>query len=227
MKVVFLEDLDGVAQGGEVKDVKPGFARNYLIPQNLAVAATHDSLQRLDKIQKQAEKDRAKKLDDVNILAEKLSGIRLDLEMRSGKGGRLYGSVTNTIVSTKLSELLGTNIDRKLISIPESIRDVGSYTATIKLHSEVKANIHLLVHPTDVDAEEFLIQLEKEVVSDEQESQVELETEISDGDDSELELINDSATPPDDETPDQDGTESDSNIDSDTEDKVNETTARG
>jgi hypothetical protein len=69
--------------------------------------------------------------------------------------------------------------------------------------------------------------MEKEVVSDEQESQDELVTEISDGADSALELINDSATPSDDETPDQDETESDSNLDSDTEDKVNETTPRG
>ena len=84
MKVVFLEDVEGVANGGEVKDVKPGFARNYLIPKNLAVIATHDSLQRLDKLSNQAEKDRIKKLNDMTLLGDKLTGIRLDLEMRSG-----------------------------------------------------------------------------------------------------------------------------------------------
>ena len=70
MKVVFLEDVEGVANGGEVKDVKPGFARNYLIPKNLAVIATHDSLQRLDKLSNQAEKDRIKKLNDMTLLGD-------------------------------------------------------------------------------------------------------------------------------------------------------------
>ena len=64
MKVVFLEDVEGVAQGGEVKEVKPGFARNYLIPKHLAVIATHDSLLKLDKLRNQSDKDRIKKLND-------------------------------------------------------------------------------------------------------------------------------------------------------------------
>ena len=125
----------------EVKDVRPGFARNYLIPKNLAVIATHDSLQRLDKLKNQAEKDRIKKLNDMTLLGEKLTGTRLDLEMRSGPGGSLYGSVTNTIVADTLSELLETAIDKRLITIPDSIRNVGLFIAKIRLHQEVESNI--------------------------------------------------------------------------------------
>ena len=100
MKVVFLEDVEGVAQGGEVKEVKRGFARNYLIPQRLAMPATRDSLQRIDRLKKQAEERRLRTISDMKQLAEELGGKRVDVPMRAGAGGRLYGSVTNAIVPT-------------------------------------------------------------------------------------------------------------------------------
>ncbi|MBR62334.1 MAG: 50S ribosomal protein L9 [Dehalococcoidia bacterium] len=176
MKVVFLEDVEGVANGGEVKDVRPGFARNYLIPKNLAVIATHDSLQRLDKLKNQAEKDRIKKLNDMTLLGEKLTGTRLDLEMRSGPGGRLYGSVTNTIVADKLSELLETDIDKRLITIPDSIRNVGLFIAKIRLHQEVDIEVELLVHPTDIDPETFVQQLADQKSSSDEIEAIDIES---------------------------------------------------
>tara|TARA_Y100000590_G_scaffold463778_1_gene631380 strand:- start:14284 stop:14913 length:630 start_codon:yes stop_codon:yes gene_type:complete len=176
MKVVFLEDVEGVANGGEVKDVRPGFARNYLIPKNLAVIATHNSLQRLDKLKNQAEKDRIKKLNDMTLLGEKLTGTRLDLEMRSGPGGRLYGSVTNAIVADKLSELLETDIDKRLITIPDSIRNVGLFIAKIRLHQEVDIEVELLVHPTDIDPETFIQQLADQKSSSDETEAIDIES---------------------------------------------------
>ena len=79
--------------------------------------------------------------------------------MRSGPGGRLYGSVTNAIVAAKLSELLETTIDRRIIAISDSIRNVGLFTAKIRLHQEVDVEVELLVHPTDTDPETFIQQL--------------------------------------------------------------------
>jgi len=220
MKVVFLEDVEGVAHGGEVKDVRPGFARNYLIPKNLAVLATHDSLQRLSKLSNKAEKDRIKKLNDMTALGEKLTGIRLDLEMRSGPGGRLYGSVTNAIVAAKLSELLETNIDRRIINISESIRNVGSFMAQIRLHQEVNIDIELLVYPTDIDPETFIEQLAEQKASSDENDEVESIAETSENDNTLNDEDNESSKEVDDEPQDDDPSEAE--LDSDTDAIVDE-----
>ena len=160
MKVVFLEDVPGVAQGGDVKDVKNGFARNYLIPQQLATPATRDSLQRIERLKKQAETTRLKTLADMRQLAEEISGNRIDIEMRAGVSGRLYGSVTNAVVAEKLEEMTAHEIDRRIVQIPESIREIGTYAIQIRLHPEVTTDVTLLVHPLGVDADEFVASLE-------------------------------------------------------------------
>ena len=160
MKVLFLEDVPGVAQGGDIKNVKNGFARNYLIPKNLATPATQDSLQRIDRLKKQAESTRLKTLKDMNALGDELSGTRVDIEMRAGASGQLYGSVTNTIVAEKLASLTSREIDRRVIQIPESIRETGTYSIQIRLHPEVRTDVTLLVHPIGIEPEEFLESLE-------------------------------------------------------------------
>ena len=161
MKVVFLEDVEGVAQGGEVKEVKRGFARNYLIPQRLAMPATRDSLQRIDRLKNQAEERRLRTIRDMRQLAEELSGKRVDVPMRAGAGGRLYGSVTNAIVADALSDLLEREIERRDVQIPESIREVGTFDVRVHLYANIDAQVEVLVHPMEIDPEEFLRQLEE------------------------------------------------------------------
>jgi len=160
MKVVFLEDVPGVAQGGDVKDVKNGFARNYLIPQQLATPATKDSLQRIERLKKHAEVARLKSLADMRQVAEAIAGRRIDIEMRAGVSGRLYGSVTNAIVAEKLAEMTDHEIDRRVVQIPESIRETGTYPIQVRLHTEVTTDVTLLVHPLGVEPDEFIASLE-------------------------------------------------------------------
>ena len=88
MRVVFLEDVEGVARGGDVREVKNGFARNYLIPKNLAEPATHNALQRIGRLKVQADGVRLKTLSDMKALAEDLDGSKVAVEMRAGAGGR-------------------------------------------------------------------------------------------------------------------------------------------
>ena len=161
MKVVFLEDVEGVAQGGEVKDVKRGFARNYLIPHRLAMPATRDSLQRIDRLKKQAEERRLRTIRDMRELAEELSGKRVDVPMRAGAGGRLYGSVTNAIVADALSEMLDREIERRNVQIPDSIREVGTFEVRVHLYADIDAQVEVLVHPMEIEPDEFLRQLEE------------------------------------------------------------------
>jgi large subunit ribosomal protein L9 len=180
MRVLFLEDVEGVAQGGEVKDVKRGFARNYLIPKRLATPATRDSMQRAERLGKQADSTRLKRLTDMRALSEELNGAQVNVEMRAGASGRLYGSVTNAIVAAKLSELTEQEIDRRSIEIPDSIRKVGRYELRVLLHSEVDANIALLVYPAGTDPAEFAEALLKEAEEKKQKEEEEGDDDAGD-----------------------------------------------
>jgi large subunit ribosomal protein L9 len=155
MRVVFLEDVPGVAQGGEIKEVKNGFARNYLIPKRLATPATHNAVQRVTRLQGQAQVNRVKRLDDMKELAAEFDGAQISVEMRAGSSGRLYGSVTNAIIAERLAELTEKEIDRRAVELDEPIRDLGEYDLTIRLHPEVEAGISVLVYPTGMTPEEF------------------------------------------------------------------------
>ena len=151
MRVVFLEDVAGVAQGGDVKEVKNGFARNYLIPKSLAVPATHNALQRVERLAREAGVTRVKHLEDMTALAAELDGFQVEIDMRAGSGGRLYGSVTNVMIAEALAELTDREIDRRIIELEEPIRQMGTFEVNIRLDPEVEAKINVLVYPTGTD----------------------------------------------------------------------------
>jgi len=155
MKVVFLEDVSGVAQGGDVKEVKNGFARNYLIPKNLAVPVSHNALQGVAKLAREAGVVRIKTLSDMKALGEELDGVQVNVEMRAGAGGRLYGSVTNAIVAEQLSEMTDREIDRRTVDIAEPMRELGMFDVTVRVHPEVEAQIKVLVYATGTDPADF------------------------------------------------------------------------
>ena len=180
MRVVFLEDVPGVAQGGEVKEVKNGFARNYLIPKSLATPATHNALQRVAKLARQAEVTRIKRLDDMRELAAEIGGTQIDVEMRAGSTGRLYGSVTTAVIAARLSEMTEKEIDRRTVELDEPIRDLGEYDVTLRLHPEVEAGVSVLVYPTGTTAEEYVEALRAAAEAAEQ---AEAEAEEGDYDD--------------------------------------------
>ena len=154
MRVVFLEDVPGVAQGGDVKEVKNGFARNYLIPKSLAVPVTHNALQRVEKLSRSAGVGRVKLIDDMNELAKAIEGTQINVEMRAGSSGRLYGSVTTAMIAEALSELTDNEIDRRTIEVPEPIRELGIYDLGVTLHPEVNTTIKVVVHAEGTDPTE-------------------------------------------------------------------------
>lgn len=167
MRVVFLEDVPSVAHGGEIKNVKSGFARNYLIPQKLAVPASVEAMKRVEKLTLQAEEKRLRQMEDLKGLAEALADKQIEIEMRTGTEGRLYGSVTNTMVASKLSELVGNEIDRRTIVITEGIRETGVYTANIRLHADVETTVTLVVHPIGEDPAETITKAAEEEKAEE------------------------------------------------------------
>ena len=155
MRVVFLEDVSGVAQGGDVKEVKNGFARNYLIPKSLAVPVSHNALQGIARLKREADGVRIKTLADMRALGKELDGAQVNVEMRAGTGGHLYGSVTSAIVAERLSEMTDREIDRRTVEIAEPMRELGMYEISVRVHPEVEAKIKVLVYPTGTDPADF------------------------------------------------------------------------
>ena len=171
MKVVFLEDVEGVALGGEIKEVKNGFARNYLIPQELAAPATHNNLQKITKLSRKAETERIQKLDDMKQLSEAIDGTEILIEMRAGSNDRLYGSVTGTMVADALNDITGQSIERRLVQLDNPIRELGTFDVPIRLHADVNATIKVTVTSGDtVELEDDLEDPGQEQIAPEAES---------------------------------------------------------
>ena len=160
MRVVFIEDVEGVDIGAELKEVKNGFARNYLIPKNLAAPATHNNLQRIHKLTKNAAVTRAHRLDEMKNLAGNLDGSEITIEMRAGANNRLYGSVTGTMVADALAEKTGIPIERRLVQLDDPIREVGTYEVPLRLYAEINASIKVIVYATGTDPFEMVAEEE-------------------------------------------------------------------
>ena len=152
MKVVFLETVEGSGTRGEVKTVAAGYARNFLLPRGLAAPATPTLLMRAETLAKE-EEERQRLLDEqAQELVGKLEGQRLVIPVRVGEQGRLYGSVTNGDIAEKAGEILGEEVDRRRILLPEAIRQVGVYTVPIRLSRNVTVELEVVV--VDVEAPE-------------------------------------------------------------------------
>ena len=212
MQVIFLHDVDGVAQGGDIKKVKNGFARNYLIPQNLAIPVTKNALEKLNKIKKNATDNRIKYVTDMEILATSIQDTRLNIEMRADSNNQLYGSVNTSTISEKLTTLLNRDFSRNWITLSEPIRQLGLFTIPIKFTSDISASIDILVHPVGITAEDF-----ENSISSTEESIQDSSTEKGEEDEGEGEDSLD-----DEDTEDSDNSEDteDSDNSEDTEDSV-------
>ncbi|MBQ4344842.1 MAG: 50S ribosomal protein L9 [Muribaculaceae bacterium] len=140
MKIILKEDITNLGYKDDVVEVKNGYGRNYLIPQGKAVIATPSALKMLAEDQKQRAHKLAKIKADAEALAASLEGVALTISTKVSATGTIFGSV-NSIQIAEALEKLGHNIDRKVIAIKEAVKEVGSYTATLKLHKEVSVEV--------------------------------------------------------------------------------------
>ena len=144
MKVILKQDIANLGLAGEVKEVKEGYARNYLLPRNLAEELTAG---RLQEARKQAEK-RARKQERDRVAAEslekKLRGIQLTLHARGGEKGKLFGSVTAADIARGLEEK-GISVDKRKIDIDQPIKTLGTHRIVIKLHPQVAPALDIVV----------------------------------------------------------------------------------
>ena len=154
MKVIFLKDVPETADAGEVKEVKNGFARNYLLPNGLAAPATPDQLQRVKAIEKAAHETRLKFSEEWGVVAEALAGTTVEVEVRVGPSGRLFGSVTGRAIAEKLTEATGREIDHRQVLLGTAIHEPGDYPVNIRLYRDVQAEVTVSVIPEGYTPEE-------------------------------------------------------------------------
>ena len=144
MEVILKQDIATLGYVGDVIKVKPGYGRNYLIPQGLAVTASPSNLKIVQENQKQAAHKIAKVKEDAQNLADKLGKAEINIKAKTGTSGKIFGSITTLQVAQALKDQ-GFDIDRRKITLSGDIKEIGEYTANIDLHREVKATVPLKV----------------------------------------------------------------------------------
>ena len=156
MKVIFLEDVPPSSRAGDVREVKDGYGRNFLLPRGLAVLATRDALQRAESLRAEADLRRAQEAKDWSEVAEGLAETPVVLTMRAGPSGRLYGSVTAAQIAEQLSEITGRVVNRRSVRVPVPIREIGEFTVPVHLFEEVSADVKVVVKGDMADGQEPL-----------------------------------------------------------------------
>jgi large subunit ribosomal protein L9 len=150
MKVIFVKDVPGSGNAGDVKEVKNGYGRNYLLPKSFALLASHDNLQRLNSIKKAGDEQRIKEEQDQNELAKLLNDMEFELSEKVNSSGKFYGSINNTMISEKIESETERSLDRKLFVIENPIEEPGIYTIGINFPRGAECSIKIKVSGIDI-----------------------------------------------------------------------------
>jgi large subunit ribosomal protein L9 len=146
MEVILREDVTGLGIIGDVVKVKPGFARNFLLPRGLAVVADGRNLGQLEHQKRIIAAKKARERGDIEGRAKQIHGLVVETEVRAGKGGRLFGSVTNLDVKKLLDEK-GLDIDRRRIELKDPIKEIGEFGVLVRIGQDVTATVKVIVKP--------------------------------------------------------------------------------
>ena len=167
MQLILLESVDNLGNAGDLVQVKPGYGRNFLIPQGKAIMATPRNLKQYAHQQRIAEAKRAKLLDDLRNVKAQLDGKTVSFKVKAGVTGKLFGSVTTRMIAEQIMETREIHVDRRKIVLTEPIKSAGDYHLEIHLDREVSATIHVEVI-ADIDEEEMAKVAQAKAAEDEQ-----------------------------------------------------------
>jgi len=142
--VVLQEDVINLGKSGDLVRVRPGYARNFLIPRGLAMPATAGNVARIDDLRRQALARQAKELTEAQVYAKKLESLSVKISRAVGEENKMYGSVTSKDIEDAFRSI-GVEIDRKKIQLPDPIRTLGLSEVVIKLHHDVSAKLRVEV----------------------------------------------------------------------------------
>lgn len=143
MEIILLKDIDNLGYKHDVVTVKNGYGRNYLIPQGHAVIANAANNTKLEALRAEEDAKEAAKVEDYKAQAATLNGQTIKIGVKAGTSGKIFGSVTEVQVVNAIMEHHQIEVARKKVTLPESIKEVGTYSVELNLHKEVKANIEI------------------------------------------------------------------------------------
>lgn len=147
MKIILKQDVPNLGQEGDIEEVADGYARNYLIPQGMAVRATPGAMKDFEHRRKVQAKKHERMKKRAETLARRLTAQTLTFEVKMGETGQLYGSITNADIAEALEEQIGEEIDRRDIPLAEPIREVGEHFVPVHLMEDVEPQVRVVVKP--------------------------------------------------------------------------------
>ena len=151
MKIILREDVHGLGNAGTVVSVRPGYARNFLLPEGKAVLATEAGVKELEHHQRVIAEKVARELKGYTAVKSRLEGLKLSIAVQVGEEGKLFGSVTSREIADLIVEK-GVEIDRRSIQLAEPIKEAGAHTVQVRLHRDVVAHVKLEVTAANTPA---------------------------------------------------------------------------
>jgi len=151
MKIILKQDHDILGAAGEIKEVKDGYARNYLIPRGIAMIVTPSNLKTFEEVKKQQSRKVQKEIEEAKKLSGDLGNLTLNFTVKTAEDDKIYGSVTAQMIHSALKEKGYENIERKKILLHEHIKTLGEHTVDIKLHTNVVATLKIFVEKEKIE----------------------------------------------------------------------------
>lgn len=145
MKVILLEDVKSLGKKGEICDISDGYARNFIIPKKKGVEATPDNLNNLKLKNANDAKVAQENLEHAQALAAQLADKAIEMKVRVGEGGKLFGAIASKEIASAVLEQTGLEVDKKKIVLNEPIKTLGDHTVKVKLHKDVTASLLIKV----------------------------------------------------------------------------------
>jgi large subunit ribosomal protein L9 len=147
MRIILREDVPKLGSKGDVVDVKPGYARNYLVPKGYAMEATHGAIRQAEAMKKAHEAAYVKSRSEAENLARLLVASRIRMRAQAGEGGKLFGSITTSDIATAIQAQTGLSVDRRKIMLEDPIKSTGLHEVLVRPHAEVEFRVSVEVAP--------------------------------------------------------------------------------
>jgi len=154
MKIILKQNVEKVGRTGDIVEVSDGFARNFLIPQGKAISFTIGNFKQIEYLKKREAEQREGELKEFKELAEKINNISLEIKVKAGEEGKLFGSVTGKDIVDNLLQQQGIELDKKKLKLKESLKKLGVHIVPVNLHKDITSQIEVhLVSDSAIEPE--------------------------------------------------------------------------
>lgn len=145
MKVILTSDVEKLGKAGEMVNAKTGFARNFLLPNKLAVQATKEDIKIWEEKQAELRAIERENIKNANELKEKIENTKVKIIAKTGEGDRLFGSITSMDIEKALKEQHGLDVDKKKIEMKDNIKSLGTFNVLVRVYPDINANLEVIV----------------------------------------------------------------------------------